>query len=305
MQMKRRALKAGKSIFDLTKTSGDVSRGIELLPAQRRKCIRSMFESPGEYVLLSLRQVAGKLREDPSTLLRTLRSLGFRRYADFRTYLQERVVAFATSLEATDQSPRRSGLLGLIESSVDCDLKNLTELRDGLDAAKIAAVARKLWAARRILIIAGDMTASLGTYLEYTLSMLGFNPATVTTPGSMVHRTRSMEKKDVVIAITYGRGLAHTVEAFRQCSGKQAYCVGITDSYLSPILSSCDIFFITPTDRISFADSYASGMTLINALLVAVANLHRESIYPLLREAALEQRGGSRFYIKDDGPTHP
>jgi DNA-binding MurR/RpiR family transcriptional regulator len=300
--VKGRSSQAEKVLLDLAKTSGDVSRRLEFLPAKRHESIKPVFERPNEYVLLSLRQAARKLGEDPSTLLRALKRLGFRRYGDFRTYLHERSVALATSLETAHQSPQRSGILGLIESSVDCDLKNLREVRDGLNADRILSVAKKLWAARRILIIAGDMTASLGMYLEYTLSMLGFDPCTVSTSGQMVHRTRAVGKKDVVIAITYGRGLVHTVEAFRQCANKKAYCVGISDSLLSPIVSSSDVFFITPTDRISFADSYASAMAFINALLVAVANLQRESTYPLLKEAALEQRTGSRFYFTDDAP---
>src|ERR1700689_4843127 len=102
--MKTRRQRAGKVIPDLTKIASEVSRRLEFLPALRRKSIQPVFERPGDYVLLSLRQVARKLRVDPSTLLRTLRSLGFGRYADFRTYLHARTVAFVTSLEATDQS---------------------------------------------------------------------------------------------------------------------------------------------------------------------------------------------------------
>lgn len=279
----------------------EIFRRLEFLPARRRTSIQPVFDAPREYVLLSLRQLARALRMDPSTLLRVLRSLGFRQFADFRAYLHERAVALATSIEAMEQRPQHSGLPGLIQNSLECDLKNLRELRNSLDPEKVVSLARKIWGARRVVILAGDMTASLGSYLEYTHSMLGFDMVTATTPGEMIHRTRPLNKQDVVIAITFGRGLIHTVEALRQASRKGAHCAGISDSYLSPIVGLCKDFFVTPTDRISFANSYASAMAFINALLVAVANLKRGAIYDRLKEVTEEQRTGARFYPGEEG----
>jgi RpiR family transcriptional regulator, carbohydrate utilization regulator len=273
----------------------DISQRLEFLPASRRESIRPVFEKPGDYVLLSLRQIAKKLRADPSTVLRTLRALGFRHFADFRTYLHERVVAFATSSEPL-YAPSHSGPLGFIRSSVECDLDNLKRLKSSLEPGKVMTVAKRLWAARKIVVLSGDMTASLGRYLEYTLSMLGLSPFTATTPGEMIHRTRSVDRRDVVLAITYRRGLAHTVEAFQQASRKGAYCVGVSDSHLSPLMEFCDDFFVTSTDRVAFADSYVCGMAFINALLAAMVKLKTRSSHALLKETAEEQRTGQRFY---------
>jgi DNA-binding MurR/RpiR family transcriptional regulator len=280
----------------------EIFRRLEFLPTHRRSSLQPVFDKPREYVLLSLRQLAHNLRLDPSTLLRVLRSLGFRQFADFRAYLHERAVALATSIEAMEQRPQHSGLPGLIQSSLDRDLNNLRELRNSLDPEKVVSLAKRIWGARRVVVLAGDMTASLGSYFEYTHAMLGFNMVSATTPGEMIHRTRPLNKQDVVIAITFGRGLIHTVEALRQASRKGAHCAGISDSYLSPIVGLCKDFFVTPTDRISFANSYASAMAFINALLVAVTNLKRQTIYDRLKEVTAEQQTGARFYPGEDAP---
>jgi DNA-binding MurR/RpiR family transcriptional regulator len=300
--MQRRELVMKSHISDMAKYGGDVTRRLERLPPQRQKSIQRVFDKPGDFVLLSLRQIARKLHADPSTVLRTLRALGFEHFADFRTYLHERVVAFATSSEPV-YVPSQSGSLGLIRSSIECDLNNLKELAESIAPAKFMAVAKRIWSARRVIVLTGDMSASLGAYLEYTLCMLGLNAVKASTTGEMVHRTRSLGRQDVVVAITYRRGLAHTVEAFRHAARKKAFCVGISDSYLSPLVESSDEFFITATDRVSFADSYVSGMALINALLVAITNERPESSRALIRETAEEQRTGRRFYSKEgDSP---
>ena len=84
---------------------GNISIRLDALQGQRRKVIQPIFDRPRDYVLLSLRQMARKLGEDPSTLLRTIRALGFRHYSEFRAYLHDRVVTFATSLEPWSRVP--------------------------------------------------------------------------------------------------------------------------------------------------------------------------------------------------------
>jgi DNA-binding MurR/RpiR family transcriptional regulator len=282
-------------------SDGDISVRLNAMQSQRRKVIQSIFDHPREYVLLSLRQMARKLGQDPSTLLRTIRALGFKHYRDFRTYLHNRVVTFATSLEAMEQRgrSRRAGVAGLIEESIERDAENIRQLRSSLDPARVIAVAKRISGARKVLILAGDMVASLGRYFEYTLSMVRANVVIAVTPGEMVHRVRFVGKQDVVIAITHRRGLRQTVEAFESASKAGAYCVGISGGSLSPLVSFSDDFFVTPIDCVSFADSYAAGMAFINAMLVAVTNQRRSATTELLKKIAEEQRTGERFYFKE------
>ncbi len=273
----------------------EIARKLGSLSDQQRGFLQPIFEHPRDYTLLSLRQVARKLNVDPSTLLRWLRGLGFHQYADFRLYLHERGIAMATSIEGLENAPLRTGVSGLVQSALDGDLKNLNALRGAMDPPRLVATAKKLWTARRIVILAGDMSASLGVYLEYTLSMIGLDALYAATPGEMVHRTRSMRKDDVLIAITYGRGHSYTIQALEQGSRKGAYCVGISDNYLSPLVDMCDEFFITPTDRVSFAISYTSAMAFMNALLVVVTSLKKAALRPVLDEISEEQRTGGRY----------
>ncbi|HTX41118.1 MAG TPA: MurR/RpiR family transcriptional regulator [Acidobacteriaceae bacterium] len=287
-----------KTTLASVRTESEIARKLDGLPEQSRELIRSIFEYPRDYVLLSLRQVARKLSVDASTLLRWLRALGFHKYADFRIYLHERAINLATSIEALERTPPQTGVPGLVHNSLECDLRNLQSLRAAIDPDRLLNVARHLWKARRIFILAGDMSASLGSYLEYTLSMIGMNAVHAPTPGAMVHRTRSASSADLVLAITFGRGLSATVEALAQGSRQSAFCVGVSDNYLSPLVDLCQEFFITPTERASFATSYTGAMAFLNALLVVVTSLRQENLQPVLESISEEQRTSERFYSR-------
>jgi DNA-binding MurR/RpiR family transcriptional regulator len=136
----------------------------------------------------------------------------------------------------------------------------------------------------------------LGLYLDYNLGTLGLNTVAAITPGEIVHRVRHVNNRDVVIAISYGRGLQQTVEGIKLAHEKGACCVAISDTFLSPLARFADDFFVTSTEHLSYADSYVAGMGLLNALLVACANVHRRRNVSVLKKVAQEQRTGFRWY---------
>ena len=51
----------------------------------------------------------------------------------------------------------------------------------------------------------------------------------------MLHLAQASGKKDLVIALSYRRGLRQTVEGMQLARANGAYCIGITDSSISPI----------------------------------------------------------------------
>jgi DNA-binding MurR/RpiR family transcriptional regulator len=66
--------------------------------------MRPVQERPREYVLLSIRAVAKRLRTDPATVLRIVRSMGFANYKQFKFYLHELSIANATTLDSMEST---------------------------------------------------------------------------------------------------------------------------------------------------------------------------------------------------------
>ncbi len=269
---------------------------VRALSPKRQEVIRPLLEHPRKYVLHSLRDLAEELDSAPATLLRISREMGFPTFHDFRRYLHELSVAQATPLGVLESSSGNSGLGGRVKESLDQDAANVRGLSHGLDMKRLLALVKRLHAADHILILGGDMAESLARFLEYNLTVIGLEAVAVSSAGEISHRLRQMTRKDVVIGISFRRGLRQTVDGLRQARGRGAYTVGITDSSISPVARYASEYFVTPTEGPLFAGSYVAAMALLNGLLVACSNYRRDRTLAILREAEKEQRTGFRWY---------
>lgn len=269
---------------------------IEGLSKKRRELIRPIQEHPRDYVLLSIRDVAAKLGTDPATVLRIVRGLGFDGYRRFKTHLHELSIASATSLESMRNGKEaRSSILAHGQMALEQDVRNLQALRNTLDLKRVAGLAKRIHGARKILILGGDLAISLVYFLEYRMTLLGFPVIAATTPGHSVNTARNCGRHDLVIAISFRRGLRQTVEGLQQAHANGAYCVGITDTFISPIARFADECFLTPVEA-HLSNSYTAPMSFLNILLTICAHQHKARTVRILKKADYEQRHGFRWY---------
>jgi DNA-binding MurR/RpiR family transcriptional regulator len=290
------AMKNTHSIIDSGDHAFSFAERIARLSKKRRELIRPIHERPRDYVLLSIRDVAGKLGTDPATVLRIARSLGFRSYREFKAYLHDLSIASATSLEGMRGHTRHdSSLNSHGYKALELDLQNLQALRNTLHMKHVAALAKRIHEARHILLLGGDLAISLVQFLDYRLTLLGFPAIAATTPGQAANAARNCHRDDLVIAISFRRGLRQTVEALQQARANGAYCVGITDTFISPVARFADECFLTPVEA-HLSNSYVAPMSFLNVLLTVCAHYRRARTLRILKKADQEQRHGFRWY---------
>jgi len=267
------------------------------LSRKRQEIIRPVLESPREFVLLSVRSLAVRLKSDPATIVRVVRVMGFSGYREFQRFLHDLSIAHATSLEQMRASSSHdSSIPAHARESLEQESRNLQALRNSLEYKRVEALARKVYAAKRILLIGGDLAANLVGYFEHHLTMLGFTVLTATTPGRAAYVSRNVNRDDLVFAMSFGRGLRQTVEGLRVAAGQGAHCVGITDTFISPIARFANECFLASVESPAFGASYVAPVALLDVLLVACANYRRGRTISMLKQAESEQRLGFRWY---------
>ncbi|MBI4475762.1 MAG: MurR/RpiR family transcriptional regulator [Acidobacteria bacterium] len=270
---------------------------LRALNPRRRELIRPVLDRPRDYVLLSVRKLAEALNADAMTVLRAIRGLGFDGYASFRRYLHELALVQATQLDSMDAGlTPDSDVAAHLRRSLSRDSSNLLALQHSFEYARLEALAARLYDARRIVLLGGDLAAGLVTFLQYNLAVIDLPATACTRPGEVVHAVRGLTSEDLVLAVTFRRGLRQTVEGLRRARAKGAYCVGVTDTHLSPLARFAHEYFITSVESTLYGVSYVAPMAWLNTLLVACAATRPARTVQWLKAAGAEQRTGFRWY---------
>lgn len=269
---------------------------LEQIHEARREMIRPVFEHPRDYVLLNVRELGQKLQVDAATISRTVAAMGFSSYREFQRYLHQLSIAHSTAAERMRSADSSAPTFeGRVRETLHGAIHNLESICNSLDIEQLSKLADRFYAARRIYVLAGDLAVSLGFFLHYQLMMLGFDVVLATSSGHVTHLMHHTTKADVVVAVSFRRGLRQTVEGVLEARANGSYTVGITDTSLSGIARSVNEVLLVSIDTAHFGASYVAAMAVLDALLSAVANRKRSRTMRVLRQMEKDQKASYRW----------
>ncbi len=279
-------------------TSLEVRFAQSQLSLNRRQLIRSILENHEKTFFLSSREMAKRYNVDAATIVRTVQALGYKRFADFAADLRRHFVKQVTPYTVLKAATReKRSVADQVRYSVERDTENVNVLRSSLDADGVVRLAKLIHRSRRILVVGVDLAASLAWFLAYGLMPLGFDAeAPVGSSGNVQHKIDVLTRKDLLVAISFGRCLRETVEAVLRARARGVPTFGITDGNVTPIAMHSDAHLIASTSSPSFTGSYVAPLALINTVLVASAHLRPKRALDRLGRTEKEYRTGARWY---------
>ncbi len=266
------------------------------LSASRQELLRNILDHSEETYFLSSRALAKRYDLDPTTIVRTVQALGYKRYGEFAADLRSHFVTRITPYAVMKSAVRdKRSVANHIEHTLEIDVQNLNALRSQLDAKQVVEIAKRIDRARRIMVVGIDFAASLSNLLAYGLVSVGYDAeAPAGSAGNLQQKILLLGPKDLLIAISFGRCLQDTVDSVIRAHGNGVPTVGFTDSEKSPIARFSDVSWITSVASPSFHGSYVAVVSAINALLIACSQLHPQRSLAALRRK--EQEFRSRWY---------
>ncbi len=272
------------------------------LGKQRQRVVKYVNDQLQTAVFLTAGQLAQQVGVDAGTVVRTAQDLGYRGYGDFiesarKCFLEARTPSDYTPYEIVRRSVRdEADPEQSVTASLSQERHNLQQALETINPKQIVKLARRILKARNTLIIGLDLASTLSQHLEYMLMSLGL-PARAASAGGgrLRNHLASVTKRDLVIAITFRRGLRETVEAAKEAREVGAYTVGLTDSELSPLVAVCDEHILTPITSQSFAGSYVAPLAVINAIVIALAKCDPAHSLKALGKINKEYKSGNRW----------
>ena len=208
-----------------------------------------------------------------STVVRFAVDLGFDGYPSMQKAMREMVLNRLTSVQRIEVASDRYGDQDVISTVLHSDMEKLRQTEETIDRQEFTDAVNAILKAKRIYILGVRSVAPLANFLGYYLNYMFNNVHVISgaSAGEMFERIVGVTPEDVIIAFSFPRYSASTTKGARYCRSAGATVIGFTDSELSPLGQVSDYVLLAKSDMVSLVDSLVAPLSLVNALIVAVA----------------------------------
>lgn len=219
-----------------------------------------------------------------STVVRFAVDLGFEGYPQMQKAMQEMVLNRLTSVQRIGIANDRLADQDVVSMVLHADAEKLRQTDETIDRQVFQTSVDAILRARKIYVIGVRSVSALAKFFGYYLNYMFDNVHLVTTSGTgeIFEKLVGVSSEDAVIAFSFPRYSTSTIKAAEYCRSVGATVIGITNSQLSPLGQICDHVLVAKSDMASFVDSLVAPLSLINALIVALASRREASLQKTL-----------------------
>ena len=239
----------------------------------QRRIAQYITESYDKAAFMTANRLGKTVGVSESTVVRFAVDLGFDGYPSMQKAMQEMVLNRLTSVQRMEVANDRIGDQDVISMVIHSDMEKLRQTEETIDRAEFTSAVNAILKAKRIYILGVRSVAPLANFLGYYLNYMFNNVHVVSgfSAGEMFEKIVGVDPEDVVIAFSFPRYSASTTKAAQYCRSAGATVIGFTDSRLSPLGQCCDYTLIAKSDMVSLVDSLVAPLSIVNALIVAIA----------------------------------
>lgn len=246
----------------------------------QRAIARYITESYDKAAFMTASKLGRTVGVSESTVVRFAVELGYDGYPTMQKAMQEMVLNRLTSVQRIEVANDRIGDQDILSLVLQSDMEQLRKTVSSVDRKDFSAAVNAILDARRIYVLGVRSASALASFLGYYLNLMFEDVHTITASGTgqVLERLISAGPDDVVIAFSYPRYSTSTVTGASFCHSKGAKIVAMTDSRTSPLGQTSDFVLQTKSDMASLVDSLVAPLSVVNALVVALAARREEKL---------------------------
>lgn len=250
---------------------------MDRLSKGQKKIAAFILESYDKAAFLTAGALGKTVQVSESTVVRFAGELGYDGYPELQRALQEMVLNRLTSVQRLEMSSKRLGEANVLQTVFQSDMEHIRATGEGLDHEAFAASVDALVRARRVYIIGVRSSAALAAFVRYYLNYMLDDVRLVTSASEseVFEAIVRISPEDVLLGISFPRYSAAASHAMEYAHDAGAVTIALTDTASSPLAQNADYLLAAKSDMVSFVDSLVAPMSVINALLVAVASRRR------------------------------
>lgn len=246
----------------------------------QRTLARYITESYDKAAFMTASRLGKTVGVSESTVVRFAVELGYNGYPEMQKAMQDMVMNRLTSVQRIEVASDRIGNQDVVTSVLQSDADKLRQTSEILDRNEFSNAVQAILNGKRIFVLGARSAAPLASFLGYYLQFMFSNVHLVTVSGcsEMFEKVIDIDANDVVVAFSFPRYSAATAKGAQYCRSVGAKVIGITDSRLSPLGENSDYILQAKSDMVSLVDSIVAPLSVVNALLVALASGREHSL---------------------------
>jgi DNA-binding MurR/RpiR family transcriptional regulator len=258
----------------------------------------------GDYILanheraafLTAAKVGREAGVSETTVMRFTSSLGYDGWPQLQRALQDEIRERLTTVERLrGASEGLDEKASLMDQVMLADIECIDDTLRRVTAEQFERAVEMLLAAREVRVVGVRSVGPLAMYFASCLDWIRSNSQALTHgTEDWVEQLGRMGDQDLIVALTFPRYARLTRDIVAYGKEKGCRVLAITDSLLSPIARYADLLLASSCSLQSFVDSYVAPLSLIGALLTAVAQRQPEVT---ARNLAQLERGWEKFDI--------
>ena len=239
----------------------------------QRRIAQYILESYDKAAFMTANALGKTVGISESTVVRFAVELGFDGYPSMQKALQEMVVNRLTAAQRIEVTNDRIGDQNVLSMVLQSDMEKLRQTGETVDQAAFEAAVNAVLDAERVYIIGVRSAAPLANFLGYYLNYMFQNVHILTASGAseMFEQIVGVNSRDAVIAFSFPRYSATTLKTAQYCHSTGATVIGVTDTKLSSLGQCSDHVLVAKSDMVSLVDSLVAPLSVVNALIVAIA----------------------------------
>ena len=247
----------------------------------QRRIAQYILDSYDKAAFMTANKLGKSVGVSESTVVRFAVDLGFDGYPSMQKAMQEMVLNRLTSVQRIEVASDRMANQDVVSMVLQSDIDKLRQTSETVDRGEFQAAVDAILGAKRVYIIGVRSVAPLANFLGYYLNYMFNNVRIVTASGTseMFEQVVGVDEDDVVIAFSFPRYSAATLKAAQYCRTTGANVIAITDNREAPLAEYSDCVICAKSDMVSLVDSLVAPLSVVNALIVAVAAKREKELH--------------------------
>ena len=266
-----------QNIIDLSQI---ISDNYKHLTKSEKRIANYLRKNQEESAFLSAGEIADRLGLSEATLVRFARTLGFSSYPAMRTVLQDafrRRVTHSARLRGRLEDLRQGG--DIFERLVVSEMDYLTQALETVERQALQKTVELMQSCDRIFVFGGGPSVSLVELMQIRLGRFGRQVIPLTTSGrEILEPLMLMKNCDLLFMICFFDVTPTQQLVLDYANEVNCPVVILTDTLGSIIGDKADVVLAARRGPMAEFHSLVVPMTIINTLLLALANEDRDLV---------------------------